>query len=113
MRNEVTYEWTVEEVDEFGDANSVHFFDSLADACAIRDAVRGDCHSAAVAVVRHEGNSLDGEVRRFYAYVNDEGRLPEVFSSGRDEADGPPVPARFQAEIDRMGHQGLIPCKAA
>lgn len=83
------HEWVVEEdVDDF--TNSFYF-----DRIAAARRFWRDCPTAArFGLVRREWEDDDpsGEVTHFYAYFDQEGRLPAHFDDY-----GPPVPARYKA----------------
>ena len=93
-RDRVTYEWVAEETDEHGDVNNCQFFETRAEAEAA-PSITG-C-PIVVALVRNTGNNADGLTSRYYAYLNEDGSLPEFFSTIHHEADGPSVPQRFHA----------------
>ena len=85
----VTYEWVVEEHDQYGDIIDPLFFETYKEA--IRESL--DCVGYyEIALVRNTGNDEDGLTDRQYAYVNDD-ELPEEFDLGNR------VPARFHSEV--------------
>lgn len=100
MRNEITYEWTVEEIDEHGDITDCHFYDSFP---GMPEA------GMDIGLVRHVGNKLDGEIERHYAYIEN-GELGEFFMehvycerTGKMKSYAiAKVPQRFFAEMKRM-----------
>lgn len=99
----VSYEWVIEEVDEFGDIGNVDHADSLAEAKA-RQATAYKLGNAAhvdVALLRMEYDDIDGELARHYAYLRPDGSLPERMETCEGAADGPNVPKRFHAEATR------------
>jgi hypothetical protein len=102
MRNQVSYEWAIEESDEHGDIYSTDHAETLAEALTRKADLEsfGDCApTVEIALVRHEGNQIDGEQVRFYAYLRDDGTLPAAFSSSGGSEDGPVVPQRFHKEV--------------
>lgn len=104
-RDRTTYEWHVECRDEHGDANNIDFADTFAEALASQKAWASDPDYAKIeiALVRTEGNELDGINWRGYAYVQADGTLEERFSTFHEETgpanDGPDVPQRFHKEV--------------
>jgi hypothetical protein len=101
----VSYEWVIEEIDEFGDISNVDHADSLAEALKRRtEAERGDDNPAHVdvALLRLEYDDLDGELARHYAYLRPDRTLPEIMETCEGASDGPNVPKRFHAEAARV-----------
>lgn len=95
----IIYEWIVNEVDEFEDIIEVSHFDTRKDAQAFADA--GPNHGGVkmeIALVRDVGNDLDGLTDRSWAYLRDDGTLPEHFDYGMGE-EGPRVPKRFHGGL--------------
>lgn len=88
MRNQTTYEWVCELEDDYGDIVDCRFGDT-------REQVEGfkeDGFTCRIALVKHEGNQIDGEVARGYAYVDENGGLPDEFDGDCD----PRIPKRFR-----------------
>lgn len=90
----VSYEWTWEVEDEYGDIVEQGFGDTLAEC--LREAP----DEAELALMRRFGSDDDGELERGYAYCqpNPNGPglvLPECFDNGFT------VPQRFHAEVAR------------
>ncbi len=101
-RNYTAYEWAIEESDEHGDIYSTDHAETLAEALIRKADVAAfvDCVPRVdIALVRHEGNQIDGEQVRFYAYLRDDGTLPAAFSTSGGNEDGPAVPQRFHKEV--------------
>lgn len=81
MKNEITYEWVVEQCDQYGDIEPNHS-DKLSNlAVGPREHPQGWVQ---VALTRIVGNDLDGMISRQYAYIDREtGQLPERFEDGQ------------------------------
>ena len=90
-RSNTTYEWVCELEDEHGDIVDCRFAASRADAEALRD----PDFKCSIALVKREGNHLDSETGRGYAYLDSEGNLPPQFEGDVD----PYIPNRFRAEV--------------
>lgn len=88
IKNEVYYEWVVEQVDEHGDIQDTY------QASSYKEAVEEETtHQVKqIALKRDKGNDDDGVVERGYAYVVD-GILAERFDSGQK------VPAKYLKEV--------------
>ena len=102
-RNQVSYEWAIEESDEHGDIYSTDHAETFAEALTRKADLEslGACSpTVELALVRHEGNQIDGEQARFYAYLRDDWTLPAAFSSSGGTDDGPDVPQRFHRELE-------------
>ena len=115
MKNEMVYEWGIEQVtvyydlydpDDgmnvedidgtwFEDQLSAYPSDDLMSAIEKRrrSVGREEKHRRLV-LLWHIGNDVDGELERSYAYVQD-GRLPIEFENGRK------VPQRYHRELER------------
>jgi len=91
VRNKTLYEWTCEQLDEFGDIQNSDFGDKLSD---VKDFGKGEPLQRAIALVKNVGNDDDGLVERTWAYITEEGKLPELFIN-QDR-----VPKRFHKELD-------------
>ena len=91
MRNLITYEWVMEEIENIeGDIIDPHFCETLMDALSIEpgsQAIRVE-----YALVRNEGSIDDGLTYREYAYIEG-GELPASFDSGYK------IPARYHEEL--------------
>jgi hypothetical protein len=102
-RDKVTYEWAIEEADEDGDIFNVDHADTLAEALdrqreSLSTAAETGAASVRVALLRITNDDIDGEQERFYAYLNEDGSLPEIMETCDEAQDGPPVPQRFHKE---------------
>jgi hypothetical protein len=112
----VVYEWVIEKLDvAFGqeitedtDVIDVRHADTYAEAldrawtlfnASIAEAIKNHCTPLDVRVGLVRDHHADGYLDRTWAYLDDEGNLPEYFS----DLDGPgkKVPARFHAEIKK------------
>jgi hypothetical protein len=88
-QRQTTYEWVCELEDEHGDIIDCRFAETRAGAEALRD----PDYTCRIALVKHEGNQLDSETARSYAYIGEDGQLGEM------EGDADPyIPARFFKE---------------
>jgi len=88
MKTTITYEWDIEEVDQYGDIVDHHHAD---EARNLPD-VSGD-----LVLVRDAGNEHFGVTERSWAYVV-EGALPEFFTDAYG-AETAKVPKRFHDEL--------------
>ncbi len=72
MRNEIFYEWIIEELDEHGDIHDVDHCETFAEAHKSRQHLLDRQHINAVDVAsrRSVGNELDGLHYWGYAYVD-------------------------------------------
>lgn len=80
MKNEIKYEWDIEEIDEHGDIIDHNHADRLGDLdlTELKDA------NKRLVLIRDEGNQNDGLQERYWAYpIN--GVLPEYFSDAMGE----------------------------
>ena len=97
MRNKITYEWTLEIIED-GEIIDSQFQDILSDI------PKEDLPGNDLGLVTNEGNEIDGVTGRLWAYVKD-GKLPECFTN----ADGQPVeykvPQRFHIELSKYINQ--------
>lgn len=93
MKNEIKYEWSIEEVDEHGDIVHSDFSETL-NAFSKEQVTEN-----ALCIVRNEGNEANGLEGRLWAYVKNF-KLPEHFSSAIGEEDGPKVPQKFHKELE-------------
>ena len=100
----VTYEWIVEFIDSDGEIIDVHHHDNYVAAVATKAAEpTSDFDRAHIGLVRDVGNDIEGLTDRAWAYIGDDGQLPEYFNCGETD-DGPAlsghkVPQRFHREI--------------
>jgi hypothetical protein len=93
----VDYEWVAEPTDAHGDIVECLFADTLEQAR--RYQADAETPACPVALVRHEYTEIDGELARYYAYLRDDGTLPDNFSEpGTDDGRGPRIPQRFKQE---------------
>lgn len=82
----ISYEWTVEETDEFGDVTDTAAYDSFAQAR------RAAGPRDSICLVRHTFDSVQSLSDRQWAYL-ESGKLPRAFDGGA------PIPSRFYREI--------------
>lgn len=87
-KNDVYYEWVVEQVDEHDDIQDTYAVDSYQEALKEDSTYARKC----IALKRDKGNDDDGVVERGYAYVVD-GNIEERFCSGQK------VPAKYLREV--------------
>jgi hypothetical protein len=96
----VSYEWCVEVIDrESGDIVDNDFVSSFARAKSSLD--EGDEYECKVVLVRTEGSEDDGVTDRLWAYLTDDGKLPEFFANASGNATGFRVPKKFIQEVAR------------
>lgn len=100
MRNKVTYEYAIEVLKDRDDCEIIdtHYFDKYMDMLyQAREDVM-DCKFVDLCVIRYEGNDLDGEYERGYAYIFDNHgwQRPEVFDCNN------PIPKFILKEIDSI-----------
>lgn len=93
MKTRTQYEWDCEELDEFNDIIDHHHCDSRAEAEEIAKLLG----RSAIVLVRNVGNDHDGLMDRLWAYVQDDGKLPEFFSDATGCETSIKVPKRFQS----------------
>lgn len=91
MKNEIIYEWTLEELDPDGDIIDSDFSDTLT-----FDDYDPDIH--ALGLVRNTGNDRDGVTDRLWAYVKN-GELPVYFADSMGVDSSLRVPQRFHDEL--------------
>lgn len=94
MRNTVSYEWCLEEVDGHDDIQHHHHADALAELAGTEAEVPA-C-TLRLCLIRHLGNNEDGEVERGYAYPHG-GQFYDGFSCGNS------IPLRFHNELEKAG----------
>jgi len=109
MKTTVSYEWTLHEVDEYGDIVDHHFGDDLNWFMNNRG-LRQHLLAALVGsqtwqleLWRNRGNEDDGLVCRGYAYYSAEDGLAKTFdlnAIGDRDSDGPKVPAKYFKQIE-------------
>ncbi len=103
MKDEVDYEWDVEVLDEYGDIVDHHFQESFRD-CVMENNGK-DCYFEIV-LVRTTGNQEDGVTDRTWAYVNENGELPEYSSTpdinGKYINKCNKIPKKFHQEIAKF-----------
>ncbi len=78
-----TYEWAIEETDEFGDITNIIHCDSLSEAKAF-------AAEHEIVLYRLTGSEDKGVTERQYAYLDASGKLPTHFNEGAK------VPKRFR-----------------
>jgi hypothetical protein len=88
MRRRVDYEWVCEVEDEHGDIIDCRFADDREGA----ERQREPGSKCSIALVKHEYDEIDGELGRGYAYLDEQGNLPEQFEGDVD----PTIPKRFR-----------------
>jgi predicted membrane-bound dolichyl-phosphate-mannose-protein mannosyltransferase len=93
MRTKVTYEWTLEIIQE-GDIVDSNFFD------AVSDFDKADLAGNDLGLVRYEGNENEGTTNQLWAYVKD-GKLPEYFSNANMCVTGYKVPVKYHTELSK------------
>ena len=91
----VTYEWDVEEIDEFEDIIEHHHGNRLAEVIEWLQEP-----NTRLVLVRDVGNDIEGITDRTWAYVEG-GKLPDHFDYGGGEI-GPKVPKRFHDELRKI-----------
>ena len=97
----VDYEWCVETVLRNGDIEDLDFADSLAEAKSWVCENADDCeHDYRIVLLRTVGNDLEGETDRLYAYLEDNGLMPEFFSDF-GYSTKVRVPQKYQREAQR------------
>jgi len=87
MKERVTWEWSIEHVDEGGDIVHVDFSDKL-DEAFVSQPVHADAVKTVIVAVRYLGEEDDGERDREYYYPDD-----ACFSK---------VPKRMRAEYESL-----------
>jgi len=86
MKTSTTYEWAAEKIDESGDIIEASYWDTRREAETMRD--RGFTE---IALCRRVHDPVDGdEIERQYAYLLEDGEMPDFFDAGAR------VPARFR-----------------
>ena|SRR5215469_7832154 len=101
-KKRVTYEWTFEVLDEYGDIIDSYFFDSL-DAVTLGLAKLALTHPKTnhFGLVRYYGSRAEGADDTLWAYWKD-GELAPFFNAGGDEfTTDMPVPKKFREELKR------------
>ena len=93
----VTYEWTVEEVDEHGDIQDVSFWDTPIQCLVHMRFAPSDGRHYEWGIKRQEFNSRSPFDNFTYAYIESH-TLPEHFSDTAGN-DATRVPARFHAAL--------------
>lgn len=86
----ISYEWVFEEYDEYGDIIDPLFAYTLAEA--LKNEPENINHIIGIALVRNEGDDIDGLQVREYAYIKN-GQLPIEFD------DGYKIPKKFHKEV--------------
>jgi hypothetical protein len=108
MRNRVSYEWSIQYHNDDGDIAAVDFDDKLAGFDVNELAVALDPYNKtrSLALIRHEGNEVEGSAGRAYAY-GDHGGLAEYYEEVlMIDVEGKRPPKRYAAELAR--HSKLI-----
>lgn len=92
MRNKITYEWTLEIIED-GEIIDSQFQDILSDIPK-EDLSRND-----LGLVRYEGNEIEGTTNQLWAYVKN-GKLPVYFSNEMgSELPAYKVPVKYHNEL--------------
>lgn len=106
MRDSVEWEWDVEILNEYGDIEDHHFQTSFRD-CVLED--NGDESYFEIVLVRSAGNDDDGVTDRSWAYLDEDGNIPEYTSTPDSEGQYVnqchKVPKRFHAEVVKFKRQ--------
>lgn len=92
MRNQITYEWCYETLED-GDIIDSDHEDKLHDFTE-------DRITDTLCLIRNLGNENEGLVDRSWAYVKD-GKLPDCFSGVNGEYPYQKVPKRFKEELEK------------
>lgn len=105
MKNQIHYQWAVEELDHHDDIIDSTHFDTIEDA--LEYAGKPDDYIQVV-LIRSVGNDAEGVIDRAWAYTLRYGPvlgLRDNFSYGENERGeqitGPQVPKRYHAELAR------------
>ena len=110
MRTQVTYEWTLHEVDEHGDIVDHHFAEDLqwfldrighGYSHRLKEALAGSL-TWQLELWRDRGNDEEGLVCRSYGYYDAAEGLAKTFdlnATGDRESGGPKVPAKYLKQI--------------
>lgn len=108
MKRNVTYEWGVEFIDPNSEEEeimeTIHFA-SLKDAfdfAAVSAPYYMENVNPRFVLIRDVGNQVEGLTDRAWAYLNEDGLLPEYFEYTDGCADGPKVPKRFHKEMEKF-----------
>jgi hypothetical protein len=101
MKNTTYYEWVLEPIDKYGDIIDPLFEEKLSSHCNCPHGLPHDDEAVSydLALVRREGNEYEGETYREYAYIRQDGTLPERFIVENPMSYR--VPKRFHAELKR------------
>ncbi len=99
-----TYEWDVEELTEAPseangfdpDIHDHHHCGSYSEAKATLSELGVP---GRIVLVRDVGSDREGLTDRAWAYLEEDGSLPETFTYGADEDSGILVPRKFHAEV--------------
>jgi len=106
MRNRTTYEWDIEEVEGLDeDADIIdHTFSPELDQFhhAMLSAALKREDNYRLVLVLDQGNEVDGLQDRAWAYVAEDGTLPEFFADAWEATTSHRVPDRFRREIARV-----------
>jgi hypothetical protein len=94
MKTSISYEWTLEEVDENGDIIDSNF------AYRLSNFNKASLEGKDLGLVRNEGSEENGLKGRYWAYVRD-GKLPETFEDGAGNKISIKVPKKFHTELNK------------
>jgi len=87
----ITYEWVVEELDQYGDIVDVNHYDTLKDARWYEEYLRHRRAKVDVGLVRFDYSNDGAHLDKGWAYFTD-GKLPVEFDNGEK------VPKKYIAE---------------
>ena len=96
MKYQVIHEWLVESVDQYGDIIDSNCYPTLADAIRTTLGCPEGQDYYRIGLVRDEGNDVDGLVDRQWAYIQNDGTLPDKYSKGAI------IPKKFRAEFAKF-----------
>ncbi len=108
MRNRVSYEWSIEHRDRHGDIVDNDFDNQLwrYDVNELAAALDPDNKHRRLALIRHEGNEVEGSAGRAYAYGDHNGLAEYYEDVLMIDVEGKRPPKRYAAELAR--HSKLI-----
>jgi hypothetical protein len=90
----VAYEWVIEPTDDNGDILESLHADTYREAIQVAaQCDYPDQHRVDIGLVRDQGSDSEGIEDRQWAYMTEDGKLPECFDGGSK------VPQRFHAEL--------------
>jgi hypothetical protein len=100
-KNKVTYAWCIETFtnDEYEDITNLNHSDELTYTKDDFEAEEGE--STRLALIRSEGNEIDGLTDQLWAYVKD-GKLPGYFSESLERETSYKVPQKYHKELEKF-----------